>query len=121
HDDSQDTFTRNRSGVPTAAWASTVKICPGAAITMTFFGFYHGGGTILSSDKRRWLGLDATMGAGAWSCTWLVPCPVGTCPVTIGSPLPDVSKSGLGGSGGAVAGKGGRYGETSGYKNNATS
>lgn len=123
HDDSQDRFTRNRTGAPIAAWASTVRVCPGAAFTFTAFGFYHGGGTILSRDKKRWLALDATMGGGMWSCTWMVPCPVGTCPVTIGSPLPDVATSApfLGGSGGAVAGRGGRYGETTGYKNNAFS
>ena len=123
HNDSQDAFTRNRLSVPVAAWASPVKplLCPGAAFSFTFFAFNHAGGTILSSDKRRWLGLDATQGLGGAFCTWLVPCPLGVCPLTI--PFPPFADIGvqapfLGGHGGAVAGRGGRYGELSGYRNN---
>lgn len=123
HDDSQDAFIRNRTSVPVAGWASFVKpyLCPGAAFTTTFFAFAHGGGTILSQNKKRWLGLDATMGGGEASCTWLVPCPAGACPVTVITPFPDISTREapyLGGHGGAVAGANGRYGETMGYKNN---
>lgn len=120
--DSQDWFIRNRGSVPTPFWASPVKpyLCPGAAFTFTTFGFTHAGGTFLSSNKRRWLALDATMGGGMASCTWLVPCPIGTCPFTITTPFPDVSTTApfLGGHGGAVAGANGKYGETKGYKNN---
>lgn len=122
--DSEDLFIRNRDSAPTPFWLSTVKpyLCPGAAFTFTTFGFSHFGGTILSSNKRRWLALDATMGGGVATCTWLVPCPVGTCPVTVSVPLPDVTTTApfLGGHGGAVAGSGGKYGEAKGYKNNAT-
>jgi hypothetical protein len=111
HDDSQDKFTRNRSGILSAGWAfTTVKFCIGATFSQTAFGFFHGGGTILSSNKKRWLALDATAGFGEWTCTY--PTPWG--PITIGTPLMEIA----GGSGGAVAGKGGAYGESTGYKNN---
>ncbi len=106
-DRATDQFTRNRGSVPTAAWLSTVKFCPGFSITG--FLFNHAGGTLLSSDKKRWLALDATQGAGFWFC--LVPCPLGVCP--IGSPLLE-----LGGSGGGLAGANGAYDSTTGYKNN---
>ena len=126
HDESQDSFTRNRISVPppTPFWASSVKFlwCPLAAKTSTAFAFYHGGGTILSEDKKRWLGLDATMGGGFVSCTWIYPCPVGVCSTTITLPIVDIDFGGdsiLGGSGGAVAGRSGGYNnEAAGYKGN---
>ena len=123
--DSQDSFIRNRISVPspTPAWASKVKFlwCPLAVKTSTAFAFFHSGGTILSADKKRWLGLDATMGGGFVSCTWVFPCPVGVCSKTLTLPIVDFDFSGgsvLGGSGGAVAGKSGGYNETTGYKGN---
>jgi len=122
--DSEDLFIRNRDSVPTPFWASPVKpyLCPLAVSTFTTFGFTHFGGTILSSNKRRWLALDATQGGGLATCTWMVPCITGLCPVTVTVPLPDIGTSApfLGGHGGAVAGSGGKYGEVKGYKNNAT-
>jgi len=120
--DSEDLFIRNRDSVPAPMWASTVKVCPLAVSTFTTFGFAHFGGTILSSNKRRWLGLDATQGGGMATCTWMVPCITGLCPFTITVPLPDATTTApfFGGHGGAVAGKGGGYGEANGYKNNAT-
>lgn len=119
--DSTDGFIRNRLSAPTALWASNVKFCFLAVRTSTAFGFAHAGGTILSANKKRWLALDATMGAGFWSCTWVYPCPVGVCSRTIGTPLPDMSTTQapyVGGHGGAVTGAGGRYGSLTGYKNN---
>lgn len=123
HKNTTDLFIRNRVSIPTAAWASNVKpyLCPGAVATSTVFGFAHFGGTLLSSNKRRWLGLDATQGGGFASCTWLVPCfPTGVCPVTVTLPLPDATATPafLGGHGGAVAGAGGKYNDGKGYKNN---
>jgi hypothetical protein len=122
HRDSTDGFIRNRISAPTPFWASPVKpyLCPGAAFTFTTFGFAHFGGTILSANKRRWLGLDATQGGGFASCTWLVPCPIGTCPVTVTVPFPDLGSQApfTGGHGGAVAGAGGKYSDAKGYKNN---
>lgn len=122
HRDSTDWFVRNRASVPAPAWASTIPACLGAVSTFTAFGFTHFGGTILSSNKRRWLGLDATQGGGIATCTWMVPCITGLCPFTVSVPLPDVSGTApfLGGHGGAVAGTGGKYGEAMGYKNNPT-
>jgi len=120
--DSTDLFIRNRASVPNAAWASSVKpyLCPLAVSTTTIYGFAHFGGTLLSQNKRRWLGLDATQGGGFASCTWLVPCITGLCPVTVTVPFPDAKLSPpfLGGSGGAVAGAGGSYSDALGYKNN---
>ena len=120
--DSTDGFIRNRLSAPITAWASTVKpyLCPLASATFTVYGFAHFGGTQLSASKRRWLGLDATQGGGFAMCTWLVPCPIGTCPVVVTVPLPDIGTQApyLGGHGGAVAGAGGKY--TGGYKNNPT-
>lgn len=98
---STDGFTRNRGGILNAAWASLpVGIACGAGVPIwTVFGFTHEGGTQLSRDKRRWLGLDATMGLGAVSC--MTPTPLG--PVFWGYPLLEG-----GGSGGGLAGSG-RY------------
>ena len=120
-DQSTDLFVRNRISVPLAAWASSVKPCLLASYTFTAYGFAHFGGTALSSDKRRWLALDATQGAGFWTCTWMVPCLIGLCPVTVGSPFVDVGTKApfLGGHGGAQAGSGiGYSGNWKGYKNN---
>ena len=105
--DATDQFTRNRASVPSPVWISTVKFCPGFSITG--FLFNHAGGTQLSSDKKRWLALDASQGSGFWFC--LVPCPLGLCP--IGSPLLEG-----GGSGGGLAGESGGYDSITGYKNN---
>jgi hypothetical protein len=113
---STDLFIRNRASVPLAAWASPVKpiVCPLAVSTFTIYGFAHAGGTFLSSNKRRWLGLDATMGGGMATCTWLVPCITGVCPVTVTVPLPDIGST-------APAGRGSGYGgEWRGYRNNPT-
>jgi len=122
--DSEDLFIRNRGSIPVPMWASTVKpyLCPLAVSTFTTFGFTHFGGTLLSSNKKRWLGLDATQGGGMVTCTWMVPCITGLCPFTITIPFPDIGTTApyLGGHGGAVAGKGGAYGDANGYKNNAT-
>jgi hypothetical protein len=83
--------------------------CPIGIPKKTAFGFVHGGGTILSSNKKRWLALDATMGGGFFQCYYITPW--GTVTVTV--PLID-----LGGSGGAVAGAGGAYNENMGYHSN---
>lgn len=114
HKDTTDSFMLNRTSVPLPFWAET----PTAAACFfvgfpqfTGFAFNHMGGTILSSNKQRWLALDATMGGGGVSC--MTPTIWG--PVYWGYPLVD----GFGGSGGAVAGKGGGYGEVNGYKNNS--
>jgi hypothetical protein len=50
----------------------------------------------------------------------MVPCITGLCPFTISFPFPDVATSAplLGGSGGALAGKNGKYNDLTGYKNN---
>ena len=122
--DSEDWFIRNRGSVPVPFWVSTVKpyLCPLAVSSFTAYGFVHAGGTILSENKRRWLALDATQGGGVATCTWLVPCFTGLCPVTVTLPLPDISTKSpfLGGNGGAQAGSGSnKYGEAIGYKNNA--
>lgn len=111
NEDSTDRFVRNRTSAPIPAWSSVPYpwFCPIGIPKKTMFGFVHGGGTLLSSNKKRWLALDATMGAGFFQCVYLTPW--GTVTVTV--PLID-----LGGSGGAVAGAGGNYGETTGYHNN---
>lgn len=119
-EESTDAFIRNRLSVPTPSWASTVKLCPVPPFvsSSTAFAFVHAGGTILSENKRRWLGLDATMGAGFASCSfpWLCPLP---CVVTVVVPLIDFTDPlHPGGSGGAVAGAGGAYGEARGYNSN---
>jgi hypothetical protein len=101
-----DQFTRRRSSVPTAVWVSTVKFCSGASLTG--FLFKHEGGTQLSTDKKRWLALDATKGEGGWMC--VVPC----LPCVIGGSINDT----LGGSGGGLAGESSGYDSPTGYKNN---
>lgn len=121
---STDRFTRNRSSIPIPAWyGETSKSCmllhPGTYITSSSsFSFFHGGGTLLSGDKKRWLALDATMGSGAIVCTYWSTCgkflPV-PCPDTDVTPLFD----GIGGSGGGLAGAAGGYGgDYTGYKSN---
>jgi hypothetical protein len=118
-DQSTDPFTRNRTSVPTPGWNTSVKICLGAVKTSTVFMFMHGGGTILSQDKRRWLALDATMGEGLATCKWVLPFPPWKFTLTI--PLFDPGLSGgplFGGSGGASVGQGSGYNEVKGYKNN---
>ena len=119
--DSLDLFVRNRGSVPTPSWSSRASWCPLAARSRSTFAFTHAGGTILSANKRRWLGLDATMGGGFVSCTWLLPCLTGVCPFTLRLPLPDVSTTLplLGGSGRAQAGTGRGYDDARGYRNNA--
>ena len=118
---STDLFTRNRFSVPVPVWASTVNLCtmlPNYVSSFTFFNFTHAGGSILSEDKKRWLSLDATLGAGSQSCTVWYPCfPSGICYATETTPLID-GNFGLGGSGGGVAGASGDYNDTMGYKNN---
>jgi hypothetical protein len=123
-EDSLDSFTPNRTSAPLAAWGSTVKgyLCPGAAVTFTWYAFRHGGGTILSENKRRWLALDATDGSGSWSCYWT--CPIfGLCGFTL--PFVDTNFGQApyldGGHGGAQVGSGSGYGEAKGYKNNVWS
>lgn len=120
---STDGFTRNRGSVPNAMWMSTVKPCkwlPNYVSSSTAFGFVHGGGTLLSRDKKRWLALDATMGGGYQSCTFWYPCfPAGVCFFTETTPLID-GNFGLGGWGGGLAGKNGGYDSRTGYKNNPT-
>lgn len=109
-----DAFSRNRLSSPIPRWASTVKptTCPptGLLLSFTTFNFVHAGGTILSSDKKRWEALDATQGDGGWVCVYSCPIFV-TCP--IGGSLND-----LGGSGGGVVGTNGGYTASTGYKNN---
>jgi hypothetical protein len=117
--DSTDLFIRNRASVPTAAWISipTAIACPAGIPTATAFAFPHFGGTFLSSDKKRWRGLDATMGAGFVTCTYMV----GPFPVPVTYPLldPTLSPPFVGGHGGAMAGQGSGYNaEGLGYKNN---
>lgn len=120
---STDSFTRNRIGGPTTAWwASSVNplACPGGVPGFTGFAFTHAGSTQLSTDKKRWLGLDATEGLGAYSCTYVTPLG----PVLVVIPIFDaIGNTGFipGGSGGAVAGANGGYPDLNGYKNNPTS
>lgn len=114
HDDSTDNFILNRASLPLPNWAErpSIAACFFLGIPQaTAFAFNHMGGTILSSNKRRWLALDATMGAGIVSC--MTPTVLG--PVYWSYPLVD----GFGGSGGAQAGAGKAYGEWDGYAGNS--
>lgn len=124
---STDGFIRNRASVPLPSWASTVSWCrlaPNHFFSFTAFGFVHTGATQLSKDKKRWLGLDATMGGGIMTCIFVVPCPPAGTPgpcLVVTVPLTDgFSNAGIipGGNGGAVAGKTGAYDSLNGYKNN---
>jgi hypothetical protein len=122
-DKSTDPFTRNRFSFPLPMWSSSVKMCqlmPNYSGSHTAFVFTHSGGTILSDDKKRWLALDATLGAGYWTCTFWYPCWTGICHTSIGSPLID-DNFGMGGSGGGLAGGGSGYNDAIGYKNNPAS
>jgi enamine deaminase RidA (YjgF/YER057c/UK114 family) len=115
NDDSTDRFIRNRISWPAANWAAkpVPLACLVAVPIFTAFAFTHGGGTILSQDKRRWLALDATMGAGILMCE--VTTPLG--PLVVPVPLAEPP----GGSGGAVAGRNGAYAERNGYRGNSFS
>ncbi len=109
-EDSTDMLIRARPSATTALWAAIPNpaVCPGGVPTFTAYGFTHFGATMLSANKRAWRGLDATMGAGFLTCTYIVfGIPV---PVTV--PLPDVSLDPwlLGGHGGAAVGNVSGYG-----------
>jgi hypothetical protein len=119
--DSNDGFTQNRFSVPSLAWWISLPnpvACPGGIPIVTEYNFNHFGGTLLSSDKKKWRGLDATMGTGFVTCVYQA----GPFPVPFTYPLFDVSTSAapfVGGHGGAMAGNGSGYGaEGLGYKNN---
>lgn len=120
-DKSTDGFTRNRVSFPPplAAWWGGVNpfFCPLGVPLGTIFGFVHSGGTQLSKDKKRWLGLDASLGSGFYACEYIVLF----VPVTTIIPIFDtIGNTGFipGGSGGAVAGAEGAYPDLTGYKNN---
>lgn len=108
--DSTDQFVRDRGSRLLAGWAPFAN--PGACLVGvpigTFYLFNHDGGTLLSSDKRRWLALDATMGVGSLFCQTALPWPV-TIPLIA---------DGFGGSGGALAGSNGGYGSRTGFNGN---
>lgn len=116
HDDSQDGFTRNRAGVLLARWGGRALCNPPFVIGSSNFQFVHGGSTILSEDKKRWMAMDVTLGAGFQTCTE----PALSIPpwVDVTIPIPDVSLNVWGGSAGALAGSNGGY-ELLGYKGNA--
>lgn len=119
-EDSTDRFTRFRPSSPLPRWSSTIKWCrmlPNHVRSQTRFDFVHAGATQLSADKKRWLALDATTGGGSWSCTVWYPCWTGICRSSITGPHLD-GNFGLGGSGGAVAGREGGYGSMRGYDGN---
>ncbi|MEW6021114.1 MAG: hypothetical protein AB1807_03125 [Pseudomonadota bacterium] len=112
---STDQFIRNRESSPLPGWDSPLKstYCPGGRAIWTSFEFEHYGGTILSSDKKRWLALDATRGDGYFFCIYIIL----DVPVPIYVDLSDPSTShGEGGSGGALAGRGKVYGERNGFR-----
>nr|WP_315402278.1 pilus assembly protein TadG-related protein [uncultured Duganella sp.] len=122
-DKSTDDFTRNRFSSPVPKWGKTeVTLCrfmPNYVRSNTSFAFVHSGGSILSADKKRWLSLDATLGAGVQTCTFWYPCWTGICYTTETSPLFDDNI--VGGSGGAVVGADGGYDGSKGYRNNPSS
>jgi len=141
-DASQDDFSRNRSGIPFASWSSSVQpylwfpfLCSGVPDfpdpTHTAFAFSHGGGTLLSKDKKRWLALDVTMGAGYAKCTYWVMTWLGPRRKTNTIPFLDFNIDTtptaflLGGSGGALVGPGSAYNDehdrNTAYHNNAKS
>jgi uncharacterized lipoprotein YbaY len=110
-EESTDELIRNRGSVLIASWISlpTSIACPPPSIpVLTVYGFAHDGGTILSKNKKRWLALDATQGAGFVGCV----TPVG---IPFGYPL---LQDGVGGSGGALAGRNGGYGDRIGFSGN---
>lgn len=115
--ESTDQFTRNRGSTPLPGWESPVKssMCPGGRPIWTSYSFEHKGGTILSSDKKRWLALDASRGDGWYLCIYIVL----DVPVPYYRDLKDPSTThGEGGSGGAVAGRGGPYADKNGFAGN---
>jgi hypothetical protein len=113
--DSTDKFIRDRHSTLAAIWESipTEEACPAMIPIWTDYHFNHRGGTILSANKRRWLALDATQGEGFVSC--LIEDPV--VPLPFVYPL---EADGPGGSGGGLAGTGGGYGESTGYRSNSS-
>jgi hypothetical protein len=120
---STDAFTRHRFSTPTARWdnqeVTWCKLLPNHYSSSTFFRFTHAGGSFLSSDKKRWLSLDATLGEGFLTCTFWYPCWSGICYST--TVLPLVDDNVVGGSGGAVVGRNGGYSDQTGYRNNPSS
>lgn len=112
--ESTDQFIRKRPSIPTAAWIGIPKqsFCPGGRPIFTNWNFQHDGGTILSSDKRRWLALDATEGDGIAVCIYIVL----DVPVPYWDDFDDPDTThGSGGSGGAVAGRNGAYNDQIGF------
>lgn len=106
---STDQFIRDRESSPLPGWESIPSQygCPKPLIPIwTSFEFEHRGGTILSSNKKRWLAMDATMGKG-W--VW---CQLKYLPIR------RTLRDGNGGSGGAVAGAGGAYNDRIGFRGN---
>lgn len=119
-DDSTDRFTRARPSSPTPSWSTEVKPCrylPLNAGSHTEFHFTHLGGSQLSEDKKRWLALDATLGGGFWTCSFYAWCGLSPCIKSIGFGIAD-GNFGMGGSGGALAGRDGGYDSLRGYHNN---
>lgn len=120
---STDGFTRKRSSTPYANWllqeVKPCKLVPNHFSSITSFAFAHAGGSFLSSDKKRWLSLDATLGGGFASCTFWYPCWTGICFTSTHWALIDDNI--VGGSGGAVAGRNGGYNDENGYSNNPSS
>jgi len=122
-ENSTDQFTRNRFSSPTPRWYSEVMPCtwaPNYVSSFTTFNFAHAGGSILSTDKKRWLALDATLGGGLTTCTFWIPCLTGICYINVSSILID-DNFGMGGSGGGVAGAFGGYDSATGYRKNPSS
>lgn len=114
---STDKFIRNRKSTPLPGWDAPPKsrYCPGGRPIWTSYDFDHRGGTILSTDKKRWLSLDASEGDGYYVCLYIIL----DVPVPIYIDLSDPSTSHRsGGSGGAVAGRGGAYGDRTGFRGN---
>lgn len=117
NEQSTDQFIRNRKSTPLPQWAAVPRssFCPGGRPIWTSYSFDHRGATILSSDKKRWLALDASEGDGIAVCIYMV----GKIPVPYWRDFSDPSKThGSGGSGGAVAGREGRYNDRNGFSGN---
>ncbi|KQQ91781.1 pilus assembly protein TadG-related protein [Massilia sp. Leaf139] len=115
--ESTDEFVRDRRSTPLPRWTSATKAsyCKGGRPLWTTFSFKHRGGTLLSADKKRWLALDATQGSGSYGCLYMI----GKVPVPVFRSLRDPSRThGQGGSGGAVAGRGGPYNDRNGFSGN---
>lgn len=117
NEQSTDQFIRNRRSTPLPRWGAVPKssFCPGGRPIWTSYSFDHRGGTILSTDKKRWLALDASEGDGSATCVYMV----GKMPVPYWRDFSDPSRThGSGGSGGAVAGRGNRYNDRNGFSGN---